>query len=122
MAETGFSSRPVPVVPSRVETREVFEERPRENDQRIQPVSDTEDTETSRDDAQARSEEIERLARQALANSRLKIQKDESSGQFVYLMIDEETGEEVRRWPSEKQSELLNFLQTQRAGIVDERA
>ena len=123
MAETGFNTcRPVPVA-NYTENRELSSDRPRETAARVDPVEKADkpatDTPQSRED---RAAEIERLALEALANSRLKIMQDESSGDYIYLMIDQDTGEQVRRWPPEKHGDLMEYLRTRTAGLLDAKA
>lgn len=67
-------------------------------------------------------EAIERLAETALEGSRLSIQKHESSGMFVYNLVDSATGEIVRQWPQKEMVELKEYLRTRQAGLVDKRA
>lgn len=67
-------------------------------------------------------EAIERLAETALDGSRLSIEKHESSGMFVYNLVDSATGEIVRQWPQKEMVELKEYLRTRQAGLVDKRA
>lgn len=67
-------------------------------------------------------EAIERLAETALEGSRLSIEKHESSGMFVYNLVDSATGEIVRQWPQKEMVELKEYLRTRQAGLVDKRA
>lgn len=66
-------------------------------------------------------EAIDRLAGQ-FSDSRLTIVKHEGADAFVYRMIDQESGEVIRQWPSENFLELRTYLRTHQAGLVDERA
>tara|TARA_R110000868_G_scaffold179061_2_gene419025 strand:+ start:924 stop:1229 length:306 start_codon:yes stop_codon:yes gene_type:complete len=66
--------------------------------------------------------ELERLSRDMLGNSRLSIQRETTSGDFVYLMIDKDTGETIRRWPPETHQDLAEYLRTFKAGLVNKRA
>jgi len=66
-------------------------------------------------------EAIDRLAGQ-FSESRLTIVKHEGADAFVYRMIDQESGEVIRQWPSENFLELRTYLRTHQAGLVDERA
>jgi uncharacterized FlaG/YvyC family protein len=121
MAETGFNPSSVPAVSS-AENREAFAERPRDDGQRVQPVQKPEAPALDEPSAADRQAEIERLAGEALKNSKLRILKDQNSGEFVYLMIDADTGETVRRWPPENHSDLMEYLRTQTAGLLDKKA
>lgn len=57
-----------------------------------------------------------------MGNSRLKILQDDKSGEYIYLLVDQDTGETVRRWPPEKHGDLMEFLRTRSAGLIDQRA
>jgi uncharacterized FlaG/YvyC family protein len=132
MAEAGFNPAPVIGV-APVPKREINVDKPREDDQRVQPVrkQDASNKTQNRIDEQnkAQSEdkqtvddrvdEIDDLANSALSNSRLSITREGESGDFVYLMVDQDTGETVRRWPPEKHSDLVDYLRSKRAGLVD---
>jgi uncharacterized FlaG/YvyC family protein len=121
MAETGFNPSPVAAVSS-AENRETFAERPRDEGQRVEPAQRPDQiAEDERSPAQ-RAAEIERLVSEALKTSKLRILKDQDSGDFVYLMIDSDTGETVRRWPPEKHTDLMEYLRTQTAGLLDKKA
>lgn len=125
MADTNFSPAPHAVPPT-TKPRDAVAENPRDSGLRVESFKEADDT--SADPKQSgptpaeRRAQIERLAEEVLANARLSIKRDEASGDFIYLMIDDETGETVRRWPPESHSDLVDFLQTQRAGLVDKRA
>jgi len=121
MAETGFNPKSVPVAPI-TENRDISADRPRDAVRRVEPVLDTDRTATERNATSDRSADIERLAAESLGNSRLKILQDNASGEYIYLMIDQDTGETVRRWPPEKHADLMEYLRTRSAGIVDQRA
>jgi uncharacterized FlaG/YvyC family protein len=62
------------------------------------------------------------MVESALSNSRLKILQDETDGDYIYLMVDQDTGETVRRWPPEKHGDLLEYLRTRQAGLIDRLA
>lgn len=70
------------------------------------------------------SEAIEELRASVTANARTRLQierDEESSGRFIYRLLDPETGETLRRWPPEKFGDLENFLRGEKSGIVNER-
>jgi len=87
-----------------------------------------------KDDASARAPRGDGLAEQvaaiekmredvsALTRNRLKIDRHEESGQFVYRIFNEETGETIRRWPPKNYLELIAFLSEGKGGLLDERA
>ena len=129
MAETGFNPASVTAV-SAADNREKIAERNRQDSTRIQPVEEQDGsgaTKSSTDNPDFRKthevveERIQELSETPFANSRLKITQDDASGEFVYLMIDDESGETVRRWPPEKHSDLLEYLRTRTAGLVNQR-
>lgn len=123
MAGTLFSPTPSPVSFS-IDRRDVFADYPRDNDLRVES-SEEGDITSGHDDAKAAEErraEIERLAQSALSNSRLSIKRDDQSGDFVYIMIDEKTGEAVRRWPPESHADLVDYLRDKTGGLVDKTA
>ena len=121
MAETGFNPRPAPVVPT-IGDRDISSDRPREGVRRVEAVEDTDKASTHRERREERAAEIERLAAASLTNSRLKILQDENTGDYVYLMVDQDTGETVRRWPPEKHGDLLEYLRTKTAGLLNRTA
>ncbi|MCW5724119.1 MAG: flagellar protein FlaG [Maricaulaceae bacterium] len=65
---------------------------------------------------------VEQMAREVFRDSRLTIVKDEGADAFVYRMIDQATGEVVRQWPPENMLQLREFLRSQQAGVLDEKA
>ena len=121
MADT--VSTPTPFVsPPPKAARDAFDERPRPDDTRVSAVQEADRSAATRASGEVEDAEIERLAVETLKNSRLSIKREEDSGQFVYLMVDDETGETVRRWPPENHSELVAFLRSPRAGLIDKLA
>lgn len=127
MAETGFNPASVTAVP---DNREKIVERNRQDSTRIQPVEEQDGSGASKSpseqmDQNERHEVVEQkiqeLSETPFANSRLKITQDNTSGEYVYLMIDDESGETVRRWPPEKHSDLLEYLRTSTAGLINQR-
>lgn len=58
----------------------------------------------------------------ALESNRLKIDRHEESGQFVYRIFNEDTGETIRRWPPENYLDLVAFLKDEQGRLIDERA
>lgn len=129
MAETGFNPASVAAV-SASDNREKIADRNRQDSTRIQPVEEQDGSGASRTDPegmesrpahQVVEERIQELSETPFANSRLKITQDNASGEYVYLMIDDESGETVRRWPPEKHSDLLEYLRTHTAGLVNQR-
>lgn len=120
MAETGFNTRSVPVA-GVAEARDFQSDQTRETARRVEPVEKQDASASLTDDQheEDRTANIERLASDAFANSRLKILQDDTSGQYIYLMIDQDTGETIRRWPPETHADLLEYLRTRTAGLID---
>lgn len=54
--------------------------------------------------------------------SRLSIDRDDITGDFVYRFLDARTGELMRQFPAEEMLELLRFLGEQPGLVVDQRA
>jgi flagellar protein FlaG len=121
MAETGFNPSSVVVVPTS-DSRDKISDRVQSDAQRVQPVEKQDGTSLRRKPAEETAAEIEQLADGAFKNSRLSITRDTSSKDFIYMMVDQDTGEAVRRWPPETHSELLEYLRTQTAGLINQRA
>jgi uncharacterized FlaG/YvyC family protein len=121
MAETGFNPRSVPVTPIN-ENRDISTDRPREAVRRVEPVQDSDRSAQTGNRPEDSPADIERLAADTLGNSRLKILQDNTSGDYIYLMVDQDTGETVRRWPPEKHADLMEFLRTRTGGLLDRRA
>ena len=122
MAETGFNtSRPVTVV-NYTENRDLQADRPQNNVRRVEPLQQADKPAETTDQREQRAADIERLADDALKNSRLKIMQDDTSGDYIYLMIDQDTGETIRRWPPEKHGDLMEYLRTKTAGLLNQKA
>jgi len=121
MAETGFNPGSVPVAPIN-ENRDISSDRPRESVRRVQPVQGSDRSAQTGNRPNESAADIERLAAESLGNSRLKILQDDTSGDYIYLMVDQDTGETVRRWPPEKHADLMEYLRTRTAGLLDQKA
>lgn len=122
MADTNYT-RSLGVASPLVEPRDALGDRPRADPTRVPPV----DKQPGAPKAAERSSEelaaeLERLSREVLKNSRLSIQRETPTGDFVYLMIDKDTGETVRRWPPESHNDLVEYLRSFRAGLVNKTA
>ena len=92
----------------------------------VQPLvlPDVEDKPESEEDLVSRQiSQIEDL-REVVSSqpqSVLKIDRTEESGQFVYRFLNPDTGDLVRQWPAENYVDLIEYLQSQQGGLVDER-
>lgn len=122
MAEAQVST-PAPAAVTAADLRDFNRERPREDATRVAAIQRPDATTTQAGKGSDElAQQLERLTRQVLKNSRLSIQRDPASKDFIYLMIDRDTGEVVRRWPPNSHSDLAEFLRTQTAGIVNRTA
>ncbi|MCR9266183.1 MAG: flagellar protein FlaG [Alphaproteobacteria bacterium] len=122
MAETGFNtSRPVTVA-NYTESRDLQADRAQNNVRRVEPLQQADKPADTSDQREQRAADIERLAEDSLKNSRLKIMQDDTSGDYIYLMIDQDTGETIRRWPPEKHGDLMEYLRTKTAGLLNRTA
>ena len=97
-------------------------EEPRGQDDKVESAERTRATAT--DDLKDQVAAIEAMRDQlsALTNNKLKIDRHDESGQFIYSIFNQDTGETIRRWPPESYLDLVSFLKDGQAGLVDERA
>lgn len=67
--------------------------------------------------------DIDRLREELMADqrTRLKIEKHEDTGRFIYKMFNPDTGELITRWPPERYFELRDFLTARVGAVVDAR-
>ena len=122
MAEAQVS-RPAAAAVTTADLRDLNRERPREDATRVPAVKRPDAASVKAGQGSEEfAQQLERLTRQILKNSRLSIQRDPASKDFIYLMIDRDTGEVVRRWPPNSHSDLAEYLRTQTAGIVNRTA
>ncbi len=104
------------------ENRDISSDRPREAARRVEPVQGSDRSAQTGSRPEDNAADIERLAADTLRNSRLKILQDNTNGDYIYLLVDQDTGETVRRWPPEKHADLMEYLRTRTAGLLDQRA
>ena len=55
-------------------------------------------------------------------NTKLRIDRDESSGNFIYQSVDEDSGEVITQFPSEQILKMLSFYREAEGVAVDENA
>ena len=55
-------------------------------------------------------------------NTRLRIDKDDKTGRFVYLNIDNESGEVIKQFPPESILEFLSYYREVAGLAVDDKA
>lgn len=53
-------------------------------------------------------------------NTKLRIDRDESSGDFIYQSVDEESGEVITQFPTEQILKILSFYREAEGIAVDE--
>lgn len=58
----------------------------------------------------------------SVPNTKLRIDRDESSGNFIYQSVDEISGEVIRQFPSEEILKVLSFYRELEGLAVDESA
>ena len=62
------------------------------------------------------------LSEDTAPNTKLRIDRDESSGNFIYQSVDEESGEVITQFPTEKILKVLSFHRELEGIAVDEKA
>lgn len=65
---------------------------------------------------------IEEFVDEAGPNTRLRIDKDDESGRFVYKSIDSESGEVVAQFPPETILEMISKFRDPEGLVVDDEA
>ncbi|WP_417470013.1 flagellar protein FlaG [Maricaulis sp.] len=119
MADTNYT-RPPFVANPLIEAREASSDHSRPDPTRVTPVEKRAAMpQTAHRPSAELIAQLERLARDVFSNSRLSIERESPTGDFVYLMIDKDTGETVRRWPPESHSDLVEYLRTFQAGLIN---
>jgi len=122
MADTNYT-RPPFVANPLIEARETSGDRSRPDPTRVTPVEKRAAmAQVAQRPPAELIAELERLARDVFNNSRLKIERESATGDFVYLMIDKDTGETIRRWPPESHGDLVEYLRTFQAGLINRTA
>ena len=65
---------------------------------------------------------LNRLLSSELGKSRLRINRHDAAGRFVYESIDKNSGEVVKQFPPEKILEVLAFYNEARGLVIDDEA
>lgn len=68
------------------------------------------------------AEALDRFVPKDLPNTKLQIDQDDGSGQFVYKAVDQDSGEVVRQYPSEEILRFISFYREREGLLVDGRA
>lgn len=55
-------------------------------------------------------------------NSRLSIEADDETGDYIYRVYDRETGELIRQWPREELLNVAGAAAELPSGLIDEKA
>ncbi len=66
--------------------------------------------------------EINKLAQGVLStNSRLSIEEDKETGDYIYRVIDTETGDVINQWPREELLRHARVADETIGGVIDQR-
>lgn len=66
--------------------------------------------------------EITKMANGVMsANGRLSIDQDKDTGDFIYRLIDKETGEVINQWPREEVLRRARLARAQYEGLIVDR-
>lgn len=76
--------------------------------------------ETERDPLEQAAEAIEEFIPEfeQVPNTRLRIDKDDETGRFVYYSVDDESGEVLRQFPPENILKFLSYYRGLEEGLV----
>lgn len=67
--------------------------------------------------------EINKMANGVLsANGRLSIDQDKETGDFIYRIVDKETGEVINQWPREEFLKRARLAREQIEGLIVDRS
>jgi len=91
---------------------------------KVEPSADADTGPFTGEDLHDQVAAIEKLRASvsALESNRLSIDRHEDSGHFIYRIINEQTGETIRKWPPDSYLDLVAFLRDGQAGLIDEQA
>jgi len=95
------------------------------DDKRVAPVRQASDADKLREAAQRSADEQRRkfqdkLARDQRYNADLDIERYRPTGEFVYHIIERETGEQLRQWPREDLLKLSERFKDFSGTLYDE--
>jgi hypothetical protein len=54
-------------------------------------------------------------------SGRLQIDEDDATGDFIYRIVDEKTGEVIRQWPREEQLRANRFMRAVQGALYDRK-
>ena len=91
---------------------------------KVVSLSSSSDLSDERDPLEKAAELVEQFLPEenTAPNTKLRIDRDESSGNFIYQSVDEETGEVIRQFPSEEILKVLSFYRELEGIAVDDLA
>jgi flagellar protein FlaG len=65
---------------------------------------------------------VEKLIKKSLpGNSKLQIERDQTTGTFIYRSVDADTGQLIKQWPSEQLLALREYLTQMEGMLVDKK-
>ena len=87
-----------------------------------QPVADS-SAQQQDDDILTAEGEINKMAAGVLStNGRLSIDHDDETGDYIYRLVDKETGEVINQWPREEVLERARIAREQFEGLIVDRS
>ncbi len=88
----------------------------------VRENSDVNALSAGKDPLELAAKAIEELVPNDLGTSRLRINKDDETGHFIYQSIDKESGEVISQFPIESIFELISHYREPEGLIVDNKA
>lgn len=90
-----------------------------EQSKKVAPPRDESGSGQASDEILTAEGEIAKMASGVMsANGRLSIDQDESSGDYIYRLVDKETGEVINQWPREEVLRRAALAREQYEGLV----
>ncbi len=62
---------------------------------------------------------LDKFVPEALPNTRLRIDQDNTTGMFLYQSIDKHSGEVVGQWPSDEIVRFISFYREKEGVVID---
>ncbi len=93
-----------------------------EQSKRVSPPRDENGAGQSSDEILTAEGEIAKMANGVMsANGRLSIDQDKDSGDYIYRLVDKDTGEIINQWPREDILRRARVAREQIEGLVIDR-
>ena len=90
-----------------------------EQSKKVAPPRDENGSGQANDEILTAEGEIAKMANGVMsANGRLSIDQDEASGDYIYRLVDKETGEVINQWPREEVLRRAALAREQYEGLV----